>query len=208
MKIGGFQPFSLSDFPGCVSAIIFTQGCNFRCHYCHNPSLVLPELFTVPIPEESVFTFLNERIGKLDGVVFTGGEPTIQSDLIVFVKKIKELGFKVKLDTNGSNPEVVEELLYQNLVDYFALDIKAPWHKYANLTGVNPDIGRIRKTLTILLKNSVPCDFRITYAKPLLNENDIQEVQSYLPEKQVLTIQKFVSQNTLNPALFVKKIKY
>ena len=101
MKIGGFQPFSLSDFPNCVSAIVFTQGCNFRCPFCHNPSLVLPELFLPPIPEESLFTFLNERKNKLDGVVITGGEPTIQSDLWEFVRKIKELGYKVKLDTNG-----------------------------------------------------------------------------------------------------------
>lgn len=203
MKIGGFQPFSLSDFPGCISAIVFTQGCNFRCPYCHNPSLVLPELFTVPIAEETVFTFLNERIGKLDGVVITGGEPTIQSDLIGFIKKIKELGFKVKLDTNGSNPEIVETLIQQNLIDYFALDLKAPWQKYTTLTGVDVDIDKIKKTMTLLLNSCIPCDFRITYAKPLLNEEDIQQVQSYLPERQGLTIQKFVSQNVINPTLFI-----
>lgn len=203
MKIGGFQPFSLSDFPDCISAIVFTQGCNFRCPYCHNPSLVLPELFTISIPEETVFTFLNERIGKLDGVVITGGEPTIQSDLIAFIQKIKGLGFKVKLDTNGSNPEVVEVLIQQNLIDYLALDLKAPWQKYATLTGVDVDIDKVRKTMTLLLNSRIPCDFRITYAKPLLNEEDIQQVQSYLPQNHSLIIQKFVSQNILNPIPFV-----
>ncbi len=203
MKIGGFQPFSLSDFPGCVSAIVFTQGCNFRCPYCHNPSLVLPELFTIPIPEETVLTFLNERVGKLDGVVITGGEPTIQSDLIEFVKKVKELGFKVKLDTNGSNPEVVKILIQRHLIDYFALDIKAPWGKYSNLTGVDVDIYKIKNTMTLLLQSSIPCDFRITYAKPLLDDEDIEEVQSYLPQSHLLVIQKFISKNVLNPVPFV-----
>ncbi len=203
MKIGGFQPFSLSDFPDCVSAIVFTQGCNFRCPFCHNPSLVLPELFLPPIPEETIFTFLNERKNKLDGIVITGGEPTIQSDLIEFVKKIKELGYKVKLDTNGSNPEVVEKLIKHNLINYFALDIKAPWHKYAHLTGVETDIEAIKKTLMILLHSSIPCDFRLTYAKPLLNDEDIQEVQSYLPPNRSLTIQKFIQKNVLNPTLFI-----
>jgi len=203
MKIGGFQPFSLSDYPDCVSAIVFTQGCNFRCPFCHNPSLVLPELFLPPIPEETIFTFLNERKNKLDGIVITGGEPTIQSDLIEFVKKIKELGYKVKLDTNGSNPEVIEALIKHNLIDYFALDIKAPWQKYAQLTGVETDTEAIKKTLLILLHSSIPCDFRLTYAKPLLNEEDIQEVQSYLPPNHSLTIQKFIHKNVLNPTLFV-----
>ncbi|MGC9053845.1 MAG: anaerobic ribonucleoside-triphosphate reductase activating protein, partial [Candidatus Hydrogenedens sp.] len=126
MKIGGFQPFSLSDFPNCVSAIVFTQGCNFRCPFCHNPSLVLPELFLPPIPEEALIAFLNERKGKLDGVVITGGEPTIQSDLMKFVSEIKGLGYKVKLDTNGSNPEILKELIENNLLDYVAMDVKAP----------------------------------------------------------------------------------
>ncbi|HOL20202.1 MAG TPA: anaerobic ribonucleoside-triphosphate reductase activating protein, partial [Candidatus Hydrogenedens sp.] len=120
MKIGGIQPFSLSDYPGCVSAILFTQGCNFRCPFCHNPSLVLPELFQSPIPQEEIMQFLHLRMDKLDGVVITGGEPTIHSDLVVFIEQIKEMGYKVKLDTNGSNPQVVEELLQRNLIDYCA----------------------------------------------------------------------------------------
>ncbi len=202
MNIGGFQPFTLSDFPGCVSAIVFTKGCNFRCPYCHNPSLVLPGLYPESIPEESILLFLGERKGKLDGVVITGGEPTIQSDLAEFIKKIKELGYKVKLDTNGSNPEVVEWLIQQNLIDYCALDLKAPWQKYAQLTGVETNTNKIKKTLSILLQSSVPCDFRITYAKPLLDEKDLQEVQSYLPPNINLIVQNFVSKNILQPDLF------
>ncbi len=199
MKIGGFQPFSLSDYPGCVSAIIFTQGCNFRCPYCHNPSLVLPELFTTPIPEDYIISFLTERQGKLDGVVITGGEPTIQPDLIPFIQKIKNLGYKVKLDTNGSNPKVIETLIQQNLIDYFALDIKAPWEKYPQLTGKNINIENIKNTLSILLQSAIPCDFRFTFVKPLLSEDDLKQIQSYLPPPHSLIIQKFIPQNTLKP---------
>lgn len=202
MKIGGFQPFSLSDYPGCVTAIVFTQGCNFRCPFCHNSSLVLPECYAPSMPEGEIFAALNERKGKLDGVVITGGEPTIQSDLIAFVKNIKDLGYKVKLDTNGSKPEVIEQLILQELIDFFALDIKAPWHKYSTLAGVNVSIDDIKETLSLLLLSPIPCDFRTTYARPLLNEEDIIEIQAYLPSDKKLTIQQFISQNALNPNLF------
>jgi len=202
MKIGGFQPFSLSDYPGCVSAIVFTQGCNFRCPFCHNSSLVLPECYAPLIPEEEILKILNERKGKLDGVVITGGEPTIQSDLIAFVKKIKDLGYKVKLDTNGSKPEVIEELISQKLIDYFALDIKSPWHKYSTLAGVNVSVDKIKETLFLLLQSLIPCDFRTTFARPLLDEEDTKEIQTYLPPDKKLIIQRFISQNALNPTLF------
>lgn len=201
MKIGGIQPFSLSDYPGCVSAILFTQGCNFRCPFCHNPSLVLPELFQSPIPQEEIMQFLHLRMDKLDGVVITGGEPTIHSDLVVFIEQIKEMGYKVKLDTNGSNPQVVEELLQRNLIDYCALDIKAPWSKYSLLIGVSISVEPIQKTLKILLESGIPCDFRITNVKALLSEDDLKEVEAYLPKTHPLIVQKFVAENAMNPLL-------
>ena len=113
MKIGAVQRHSLIDFPGKIAAVIFLQGCNWRCPFCHNPSLVLPEQFEKPILEESVFRFLKKRREKLDGVVISGGEPTIHKDLPVFIRKIKELGFSVKLDTNGSDPEMLRDLIDQ-----------------------------------------------------------------------------------------------
>ncbi|OQX50761.1 MAG: anaerobic ribonucleoside-triphosphate reductase activating protein [Candidatus Cloacimonas sp. 4484_209] len=130
MKIGGFQKVSLIDYPGKICAIVFTRGCNFRCPYCHNPELVLPENYSPLIPEEEIFSFLEKRRGKLDAVEITGGEPTLQEDLTEFIRKIKEMGFLVKLDTNGSFPSVLEKVIYSGLVDYIAMDVKAPLEKY------------------------------------------------------------------------------
>ena len=198
MKIGGFTPFTLTDFPGRVSAIIFTQGCNFRCPFCHNPSLVLPEKFSDPIYEESIINYLEMRRGRLDGVVISGGEPTIQSDLIEFVKRIKGIGYQVKLDTNGSHPEVIRKLIDQRLIDYCAMDIKAPWHKYSLLTGKEDIcIPAVQKSIEILLDSSIEVEFRITVVKPLITDEDIEEVKNYLPADTPLTFQRFFPENAL-----------
>ncbi|HPO83020.1 MAG TPA: anaerobic ribonucleoside-triphosphate reductase activating protein, partial [bacterium] len=125
MLIGGLHKLSLIDYPGKLSAVVFTRGCNFRCPYCHNPELIEDNGGDI-IDEEEVFSFLDERKGKLDGVVMTGGEPTLQSDIAEFLEKVKRLGFFVKLDTNGSYPERIKELIDRKLLDYIAMDIKAP----------------------------------------------------------------------------------
>ena len=130
MLIGGFQKCSLIDYPGKICAIVFTLGCNFRCSYCHNPELVYPELFNKPIPEEEIFSFLPKRRGKLDAVTITGGEPTLQADLIDFILRIKKLEFLVKLDSNGSDPDVLENAISSEAPDYIAMDVKAPLEKY------------------------------------------------------------------------------
>ena len=126
MTIGGFQPFSLSEFPGKISAVVFCQGCNFRCPYCHNPELVDPGRFTPAWPEDRVMRELASRRGKIQGVVITGGEPTLQRDLERFIREVRDLGFAVKLDTNGSDPETLERLLAARLLDHVGLDVKAP----------------------------------------------------------------------------------
>ncbi|TSA55631.1 anaerobic ribonucleoside-triphosphate reductase activating protein, partial [bacterium] len=132
MLFGGLQKTTLVDYPGKVAATIFTTGCNFRCPYCHNPELVLPELIKKQpkITEKEILDFLKERQKLLEGVCITGGEPTIQSDLIDFIKKVKDLGFLVKLDTNGSCSDVLNSLIERELIDYVAMDIKAPKQKY------------------------------------------------------------------------------
>ncbi len=203
MRIGGFVPFTLSDFPGRVSAIIFTQGCNFRCPYCHNPSLVLPEKYSEPINTETILDFLEARKGKLDGVVISGGEPTIQPDLIEFLERIKRLDYQVKLDTNGSNPEIVKELIDRGLIDYCAMDVKAPWGKYSLLTGKeNICISDIKRTLEILLGSDIEVEFRTTLVKPLLSDEDIEEISSYFPRGFSLTLQRFIPENALKKELF------
>ena len=118
MKIGGFQKFSLLDYPGQLAAIIFTQGCNFRCPYCHNPRLVDPQRYGKRISNSKIVEFLQKRLGRLDSVSITGGEPTLQKDLIPFIRMLKKMGYKIKLDTNGSHPEVIEKLVAEDLVDY------------------------------------------------------------------------------------------
>ena len=126
MVIAGFQKVSLSDFPGKISAIVFTQGCNFRCRYCHNPELVDPARYAAPLAVDAVLDFLAGRVGRIQGVVVTGGEPTLHADLPGLLARIKSLGLAVKLDTNGSRPDVLEEVFRQGIVDYIAMDIKAP----------------------------------------------------------------------------------
>jgi len=136
MQIAGIQKTTLVDYPGKVAATIFTRGCSFRCPFCHNPELVLPEKFNPLILEEEILTFLNSRVGKLEGVCITGGEPTIQSDIIEFICKVKKMGFFVKLDTNGSQPERLREIIDKGNVDYIAMDIKSSLRKYEETTNV------------------------------------------------------------------------
>jgi len=191
MKIGGLQPSSLLDFPGKVAAIVFTQGCNFRCPFCHNPELVLPELFTDDHSEESVFAFLEKRRGQLDGVSITGGEPTLQPDLIAFVKKVKAMGYAIKLDTNGSAPLVLEKLLKDHLLDYVAMDLKAPFERYMVLTGCDVDVELIRKSIELILAYEVPHIFRTTHVPSLLSNDEIAAIRKLLPENAVYRVQPF-----------------
>ena len=173
MKLGGMVKFTLIDFPGTPSAIVFTQGCNFRCRYCHNPELVYPHLFTEPYTEEEFFAFLKRRQGTLEGVVISGGEPTLHDDLPRFLADIKALGYKTKLDTNGSRPEMLEKLLTQKLVDFVAMDLKAPFEKYSLITGVDTNAAVIKQSMNLLQKSGVAYEFRTTYDKEVLNDADI-----------------------------------
>ncbi len=118
------------EYPGKICAIVFSQGCNFRCPYCYNPELVNPDLYKECLPEDEVFSFLAKRRGKLDAVTITGGEPTIQNDLIEFIKRVRKMGYLIKVDTNGSHPEVMEKLISRKLIDYIAMDVKGPLKKY------------------------------------------------------------------------------
>lgn len=173
MKLGGMVKFTLIDFPGTPSAIVFTQGCNFRCRYCHNPELVYPHLFTESYPEEEFFAFLKRRQGTLEGVVVSGGEPTLHDDLPRFLADIKALGYKTKLDTNGSRPEMLEKLLTEKLVDFVAMDLKAPFEKYSLITEVDTNAAVIRQSMKLLEESGVPYEYRTTYDKEVLNDADI-----------------------------------
>ena len=195
MEIGVLNTFSLSDFPGKVAAVVFTQGCNFRCPYCHNASLI-PYHYHVPdellIPEEHFFEFLEYRSNRLDAVVVSGGEPTIHRDLPAFLRRIKDMGFAVKLDTNGSKPEVLKEILENNLVDFIAMDIKAPLDNYKKLTGwiIAPkDKDKIKKSIALISESSVEHEFRTTVVEALLTPEDMQEIRKLLPAGSTYRLQ-------------------
>ena len=187
MEIGGFQKFSVLDYPEKTCAIIFTQGCNFNCPYCHNQALI--PVKKGEIKEKDIFAFLKKRKGRLDGVVITGGEPTIQKDLIPFITKIKKEGFLVKLDTNGSNPNVVKEIIDKQLVDFIAMDIKSPYERYNEMTQTKVDIEKIKKSITLIENSKIDFLFRTTLYK--LNDIDILEIRKYLKKESKYITQKY-----------------
>lgn len=192
----------MSDYPGKVAAVVFTQGCNFCCPWCHNSSLTA---VNVPdkslIPQEKLFEFLEGRTNQLDGVVISGGEPTIQSDLPVFVHQIKTMGFSVKLDTNGSKPNVLRELLENDLVDYIAMDVKAPFAIYDRLTGVHPPTARIKESIKLIARSGIAHEFRTTVVEPLLSPEDVLSIKKLVPAGSTHRLQKFRSEHALDPRL-------
>ncbi len=194
MRIGGLQEFSLIDYPGKMAAVVFTQGCNLRCPYCHNSELALPELYGPLIPEEEVLQFLGRRVGKLEGVVVTGGEPTLQKDLTAFLQRVKSLGFLVKLDTNGSQPGIVKRILESKLVDYVAMDVKASLDNYARLAGRPISLEDIRLSIELLRNSGVACEFRTTLVKPLHGRPDkeISRIREFIGEVSCYRLQRFV----------------
>ena len=200
MKTGGFQPFTLTDFPGRSAAIVFTQGCNFRCPFCHNADLIPPdaeqcEEFTC----EWIIEFLKRRQNQLDGVVITGGEPSIQKDLPDFCGILKSMDFAVKVDTNGSRPEVIRRLLKHNLVDFIAMDIKAPAESYSRLSGVNISFEIIAESIAVIASSGIPHLFRTTFVKPLLSENDAAKIREMVPSGSRHVFQEFKSERVLRP---------
>jgi pyruvate formate lyase activating enzyme len=205
MKIGGLQKVSLIDYPGLISAIIFSQGCNFKCSYCHNPELVNPSLFQRCIKEKNLMEFLNTRKGKLDAVVITGGEPTIHDDLAPFIKKIKKIKFAVKLDTNGSNPQVIKNLLDEKLLDFIAMDIKAPLEKYKNIIKMPVNADSIKESIRLILKAKIPYEFRTTIVQSQLEEKDILQIAKLIFGAKSYALQKFVPAKTLDKKLLKEK---
>lgn len=182
MLIGGLQKFSLIDYPGKISAVVFLSGCNFRCGFCHNPELVEPELLKnqPQIEEKEFFEFLADRKGKLDGVCITGGEPTIWKDLPEFLEKIKKLGFLVKLDTNATNPKTIKRLINSGLVDYFAVDIKNSPQKYGLTVGAKVDIGDIEKTLKAIAASNIYFELRTTAVPSLVETENVRAIKKWL----------------------------
>jgi pyruvate formate lyase activating enzyme len=201
MLIGGLLKFSSIDFPSKMAAVVFTQGCPFLCQYCHNPSLVLQKLFSKPISEEEIFSFLKKRKDKLDGVVISGGEPTIQEGLIDFIKKIKALNFLIKLDTNGINPKIIKYLIDNKLIDYIAMDIKGPLEKYALFIQKDIDTSLILESIKLILNSSIDYEFRSTLVKNLHEIQDIEKMAKLILNAKLFILQKYISKTSLNQNL-------
>lgn len=192
MRIAGIQKLTLLDFPGLMAATIFTNGCNFRCPFCHNSSLVIESNNNQLISEEELFEFLTSRKGKLDGICITGGEPLLQDDLLDFIKKIKEMGYKVKLDTNGYLFPKLKEIIETGLVDYVAMDIKNSLRKYPLTSGFDDiAIENIVNSINYLKENHVDYEFRTTVVKELHDYNDIKEIASLLEGAKKYYLQQF-----------------
>ena len=197
MRIGGLQKCSLIDYPDQVACVIFTQGCNFRCPYCHNRELVVPEHFTPSLDEVVVMDFLEQRRRYLNHVVVTGGEPTVQRDLIEFIRRIKRLGYNIKLDTNGSRPNTLRNVLRDKLIDYIAMDIKTSFPKYSRAIGRNYPIERIQQSIELIKQSSVPHEFRTTVVRPLCELEDIRHIRNSLNTQSRYTLQPFRASDKL-----------
>jgi len=189
MNIGGLQKTSLQDYPEEVSSIIWTIGCNFSCPFCYNKDLV--EGIIAEIPEEEIFSFLEKRKKLIDGLVITGGEPFLQKDLKNFCKKVKKLGYKIKIDTNGSFPVKLKELIDEKLVDYIAMDVKAPRNKYGKLTNVKINVKKIEKSIDIIKNSTVNYEFRTTIIPQLLTKQDVIDIATWLKDAKRFYLQQF-----------------
>ena len=191
MKIAGMQKNSFVDYRGKVATVIFTPLCNFDCFYCHNSQLLVNnDRYDGEVEEEYFFSYLDKRIGLIDGIVISGGEPTLQKDLDVFIKKIKDKGFYVKLDTNGYRPDVLNQLIENNLLDYVAMDLKAPFSKYEEITNCKIDIKKIEKSINILKTSNIIHEFRTTVI-PTFSLEDIEEMVKTIKGTEYYVLQQF-----------------
>ncbi len=204
MRIGGFVKQSLIDYPGKVAAVVFTQGCNFRCGYCHNPDLVLPELIkqNKNISVDEILKFLKVRKSWLDGVVVSGGEPTIHEDLPDFLSEIKRLGYLVKLDTNGSNPLLLQHLIHEELVDYIAMDIKTVLNvkRYAQVIGIEKAemiTENVIASINLLKESNIEIEFRTTRLPDIHTTITIDKIHDYIGNDVKYVINEFREGRTI-----------
>jgi pyruvate formate lyase activating enzyme len=202
VRIGGIQKNSLIDYPGKISCVVFVSGCNFKCPYCHNPELVRnPENRH---SEFEIFKFLEQRKHWLDAVVVSGGEPTLQEDIGAFCKKVKSMGYPVKLDTNGSRPEVIGDLLKQKLVDYIAMDIKTVPHQYFPVISNECKQEEILCSIEIIMAAGIEYEFKTTCVKPLIDTSVMDQIARLISGAKRYAIQRFQDKTVLQPEFFMK----
>ncbi len=194
MHIGGFQKNSLIDFPGNIACVVFTSGCNFICPYCHNPDLAAGPKEAGSLYNTTIFSFLEKRKGQLTGVAITGGEPTLQPDLLEFCQQVQSMGYKIKLDSNGTRPHILENLLDKQLIDYLAMDIKTSLANYPLVIRGNFDVDKIRESIELIQKKAPAYEFRTTCARPFITKEIMADIAVMIKGAQRYVLQK-CSQN-------------
>lgn len=199
MKVTGIQKLTLLDYPGVVACTVFTAGCNFRCPFCHNAMLVLPEQIDDEcLTDDEVFGFLKKRRGVLDGVAVTGGEPLLHADMPEFLARVKELGYKIKLDTNGSNPELLSEIIKNKLVDRVAMDIKNAPEEYARTIGLESfDIAPVERSKEMLLRGDIDYEFRTTVVKEIHTKESLIGAAKWIEGAKEYYLQQFKDSGNL-----------
>lgn len=203
MTLGGLHRNSLIDYPGRISCVLFLTGCNFRCPYCHNPGLARGGPPQTPLcDDEEVYSFLERRRQFLEGVVLTGGEPTLTGDLVALCERIKTLGYPVKLDTNGSRPEVLKKLIREGLVDYVAMDIKTDPFRYSPVIAEELDPATIFKSVQVVMESAPAYEFRTTCVRPLVDRSAVEAIAELISGAPLYALQRFHQADVLDPAFF------
>lgn len=206
MVFGGIQKNSFIDYPDKVSCVLFCAGCNFSCPYCHNPEIINISSKQVPVlSENDIFDFLEKQKSFLDGVVISGGEPTLDGSIFLICKKIKALGYPVKLDTNGSRPNIIKRLIKENLVDYIAMDIKTDPSAYHSFIHKDFNTERILFSIRIIMESSLPYEFRTTCVKPFVDADIIEKISDIISGSRLYALQQFNDKKVLDPDFFFKK---
>jgi len=218
MNIAGFQKLTLIDYPGKLATTVFTVGCSFRCPFCHNPELVLSKSLALGYPRakllgEEFFEFLKKRKGKLEGVCITGGEPTIQPDIIEFIKKLRKLGYAVKLDSNGTRPDVLKKVIDENLVDFIAMDIKNSRERYLETAGISivetkhasSLLERVKLSVDLIMNSGVDYEFRTTVVPHIHREEDFLEIAEWISGARAYYLQEYRDMRILDESLRKKK---
>ncbi|MFC1622466.1 anaerobic ribonucleoside-triphosphate reductase activating protein [Patescibacteria group bacterium] len=197
MNISGIQKKSLLDYPDKISTVLFLQGCNFKCGFCHNPTLNNVSNLEKVLDNSKILDYLTRSKKITDAVVITGGEPTLQKDLIKFIKKIKDMNYLIKLDTNGTNPKILKKIIKNNLVDYAAMDVKGPLEKYKLITDTNSNLKNIKQSIKIIIKSKTPHEFRSTILPFWHKRSDVKKMAKLIQGADKYYLQKFISRDQL-----------
>jgi pyruvate formate lyase activating enzyme len=193
IPIKGIQKTTLVDYPGKIACTLFLGGCNMRCGYCHNRDLALNHTKLDTIPSDEILAFLEKRKKYLQGLCITGGEPTIHKDLPLFIEKIKKIGYKVKLDTNGTNPAMLQELISHQLIDFIAMDIKASLNNYSSVCGVSSDKEKIIQSVNVIMNSPIEYEFRTTIIPDVIDDKEIKKIGNLIKGAKRYALQQFTA---------------